>query len=343
MRLRLVLALPILLALVPVAHATPPMGTGNISLTVGAIQGLVQQDGKGVIPYGGNVTVPVTVTFDCSLLAYEYANKQGSDINHFHVQPSDDKLPSWLAADELITYFPPPVAGAPAQAQFPVQQCAGGADTYTQMVTYPFAVTGAAPAMTPLALNLTANLGDDAFATPVPVPFMVQFHANYTVTPSIRFPAAVTGKSLNFTVAVRNNGNAQAMVLFNGVQASAGTLTGLSSATLAAGQTMVLPVSFTGPASCWTTATVAATSAIESMSGGTPMMMGGSSMTMGATMGSPTMPHPLAWTFTHPPCPAGGTSGSTSKKAGTPDLLPLATLALAALALRRRTQNPCLP
>lgn len=256
------LAVPIvLLALVPLANAQfpvnpnpPPSQAGAIKITnVGPINGLIRDDNMDVIPFKGNVTVPVSVSIDCQLIAYEIANKGNSDIDHFHIQPADGKLPSWLVADEYLTFFNQTAPGVPA---FPTSQCGSGTGTYTTTVNYPFAVTAAAPGVTPQVLNLTANLGDNAFATPVSVNFNVQFHANYTVTPSVQVPLTVTGKSANFTVAIANSANARSMVMVEQVHASTGTFSGLGSVPYVPPQTMTFPVTFKAPDSCWTTATV---------------------------------------------------------------------------------------
>lgn len=254
--LKLAVSLAVL-ALVPLAaaQAPPPSTYGKIAITnVGPVSGLIKDDGKDVIPFKGNVTVPVSVSIDCSLIAYEVANKKASDINHFHVQPAD-KLPSWLVADELLTYFPNVVPGQDTTG-FPVSGCQGGSGTYMATVQYPFAVTAAAPAVATHTLNLTANLGDDAYSDPVAVTFAVQFHANYTITPSVQFPLTVTGKTANFTVAISNNANARSMVMLEGLHASAGSISGLTSTVYVPPETKTFQVTFKAPDGCWSTATV---------------------------------------------------------------------------------------
>lgn len=315
MGLRLSLLALAVVAFVPLAHAAPPQA-GTIKLALGPITGLVVDGGASVVPYAGNVTVAATVTMDCSLILYEYANKTGSDIDHFHVEPADETLPPWLIADEFLTDFPPPAAGAPA---IPLQQCQDGAGSYSQVVQYPFGVSAAAPGAVPLKLNLTANLGDDAFSEPVAVSFTVQFHPGYTLTPSAKFPFAINGTvpstPANFTLTVRNTSNADAMVMFQEVKASSGVVSGLKDVVIAPGKTATLPVTFTGPTACWSTASVNATAVIMPNSGA----------------GAVGSPQHLSWTFTHGSC-------STKKSPAPGFLLAFATLGLAAVARRRRDE-----
>lgn len=309
------LAVLLTLAALPLAQAEPPAGIGSITLSLGDIMGLVQQDGKGVVPYAGNVTVAATVSIDCGVILYEFANKQGSDVDHFHVQPADDKLPPWLLADEFLAYFPAPAAGAPA---IPVQECSSGSGSYQQTVQYPFGVAADAPGGVPLTLNLTANVGDDAFSEVVPLHFAVQFHPAYTLTPSLRFPAAATGNGANFTLAVKNTGNGPAMVMFQDVKASAGTVSGLADTTLPANASANLAIRFTGPTACWATATVNATAVV-----------------MPAAGGATSNPTPLSWTFTHS-CSATGATTKAKKSPAPGFLMAFAVLALAGMARRRR-------
>jgi hypothetical protein len=277
------------------------------------MSGLVKQDGKDVVAYAGNANVSATVTISCSLIAYEFANKMGSDIDHFHVEPADETLPDWMLAEEFLVYFPAPAPGAPA---IPVQVCADGAGSYTQTADYPFGVSAQAPGGMPLVLNLTANLGDDAFSDPKPVNFAVQFHGAYTLTPSVKLPLAVTTTPVAFNLSVRSDSNGPAMVMFAGVRASTGAVSGFADVNLQPNQTLVLPIVFTPPTTCWTNATIAANATIMAMAG------------------APGNATPIVWMFTHS-CGGSGKDGSKEKKSSAPGSL-LALTALGLVALRRR-------
>jgi len=312
------------LSFLPVAHGQAPVG--NITLEVGAITGLV----NGTVPFNGNVTVAATVHIDCSVIAYENAAHPG-DADHFHVQPDEDTpLPPWLLADEFVTDFPSPGV--------PTADCASGSGTFTQTVQYPFAVTAAAPGGVPVNITLVANVADDAISDPVQVPFTVQFHPGYTLTPSAKFPLAVNGTSANFTLTVKSMSNAPAAVTFQSVKAGNGTLLGLATVSnLAPNGTSTLHLTFTGPTACWTSATVTAQAAIHPMVAGNGTSMPGMTMPPGPPVPGPAfLPKPISWTFTHT-CSGKDSAGTAkAKKSPAPGfLMAFAVLGLAGLARRR--------
>ncbi|HUR63770.1 MAG TPA: hypothetical protein VM241_04735 [Candidatus Thermoplasmatota archaeon] len=239
------LALPLLvLALAPLAHAQAPpnpVPAGN-DFTVGADApvGLVKEDNQQVIPYKGNVTVPVSVTLGCSLIAYQTVVNTG-DADHLHVSIADP--PAWAIADELRIDVSP-------------TDCASGQATHTYAGSFPLAVAADAPGVTTQVLNFTADYAGTAPAATAPLPVAIQFHSDYSVVPSVQFPYAVSGKSANFTVTITNRGNARSMVMVEELHASTGTFSGLGSVVYLPPESKTFQVTFKAPDKCWTSAKV---------------------------------------------------------------------------------------
>jgi hypothetical protein len=237
------LAAPLLvaLALVPLAHAQV---ADDITLTVGAIHGTVTEDKQDVIPYKGNVTVDVTIKVGCVAILNAMAMGQNPQLDHVDVAIADP--PAWIQADSHdVEMDPSGCAGAAA---------AGGYLTLTG--SYPFSVAAEAPGITTQSVNLTASLEGGAESDPMPLLFSVQYHPDYTVVPSIQFPATVSGNSLNFTVTVTNKGNARGMVMMEELHASTGALSGLTSVAYQPPETKTFQAQFKAPDTCWSSAKV---------------------------------------------------------------------------------------
>ncbi|HEX2067047.1 MAG TPA: hypothetical protein VHI93_09570, partial [Candidatus Thermoplasmatota archaeon] len=237
------LAVPLAaLLLVPVATAqvdAPPQ-VGSPAIFVGTPIGLIKDDNQMVIPYKGNVTIPVAVTLPCSLVVYAQAAAP-LDSDHIHVEVADK--PSWVVAEELELG---PVGAA---------DCAGAEASHTYSGSLPLGVAASAPGVVPQTLNFTAEYAGVPSDTKS-LSVSIQFRADYDVVPSIRFPYTMQGGQADFTVSVTSRGNARNMVMVEEVDASTGTFSGLGSVVYESAAPQTFQVSYKAPEGCWTTATV---------------------------------------------------------------------------------------
>jgi hypothetical protein len=301
--------------LVPMANAqtNPPPGQGTapgltVTITLGALAGTVQDDKMAVIPYAGNATVPFTVSIGCNLVLYETVTNN-ADADHFHVLV--DNPPAWLKAEEFRVDISP-------------TDCGGGNTDATLVKTgnYPFAVAPGAPAIVTQTLNVTAEFaGNDA--TPAPLSFSVQFHPDYDVVPSVKFPYTVTNGMANFTVTVTNRANARSMVMFEELHASTGSVSGLGSVVYTPPETKTFNVVFKAPDSCWTNATV-------------DFKTFSHYLLLDQRAGSYKLQHDTAWGFTNGVACKAGSSGTKASPLG--GWVLIASVLGAAMLARRRTR-----
>ncbi|MCA1811343.1 MAG: hypothetical protein LC623_04945 [Halobacteriales archaeon] len=236
------LAVPLaLLAFVPLAHAQV---LDDVTLTVGAIDGLAKDDGQDVVAYKGNATVEVTVKVGCAAILDAMAN--GRDLlDHVDVAPVDP--PAWLVAESHDVPMDPSAC---------ITDAGTGSGYLTLTDEFPFSVAASAPGVVTQSLNLTASLENGAESAPVQVLFAVQFHSDYDVVPSVAFPYTVTGKTANFTVSVTNRANARSMVMVEEQHVSTGTFSGLGSTVYQPPETKTFQVTFKAPDRCWADAQV---------------------------------------------------------------------------------------
>jgi hypothetical protein len=305
-------------------YCYPPANTPDIDMTIavnGPITGLVMDNGTAVAPYGGNITVPLHITLGCGMVSYVTA-VNNPDADHFHIHLADDS-PAWAAAEEKKVLL--------SSLNYPTACNSSSDPMHHHLVTdqtYTVSLTPAAPSGANQTLNFTFEYGEvNEPAVLAQASFAVQYHAAYDVTPSIRFPYTVAGRSTNFTVTVASRANAASMVAFGPAHASAGTLSALGDVMLEPGASMTVGATFTAPTSCWSNANVTIPVSIHPMAGAM------STIPQGAQT--------LTWAFHNPTLcengsTPGGDTGSTSKKSPLPWELPLVAAVLAIALARRR-------
>lgn len=233
-----------LLPLAQVQAQATPGPLGKPTLTLGELKGTIKEDNLNVVPYKGNATVTAHIVVPCALFAYEAARNGGAPGLHLEVA---GKAPTWLTAEDVDV----------KTSSSDGSKCASGSGNLAYDQDFAFSVSAAAPAILQQTFNLTANMAsDDVPADAQQVIFAVQFHGNYTLTPSVQFPMVVHGNQANFTVTLSNTGNSRSMIMVEETHASTGSFSGLSSQVYLPPQTVTVPVSFKAPSTCWTNATV---------------------------------------------------------------------------------------
>lgn len=244
MRLAAAMAALLLLALAPAAAQELPVASG-VTLTLGAIAGTVDDDGRAAVPYAGNATVPFTLRMECGLIVSTNAANQGAGADHAYVTIVDP--PSWVVVRETEVHLEPAETA---------QECAT-AQAVTRTGTLPLQVTAEAPGVVPQNVTVAVRYGgsdaEDTYA-PTPVSFSVQFHADYSVVPGVQFPLEVRGGQAEFTVAITQRSNARSMVMVEEVRASAGSFGGLGSVVYEPPETKEFKATFKAPTACWTEA-----------------------------------------------------------------------------------------
>jgi len=267
----------------------------------------------GTIPYAGNVSVPVTADVGCATLLTSATNSPGSTT---------------VTMTVAATGAPPFLTVTSQGASFDVSKCAG-AQCASATGTVGFAVAPSAPGVELQSVNLTSTLPKPAqnpagtkYDFTQSMPYNVSFHASYTVTPSITFPATVTGKDLNFTVTVKTDNNARGMVMVENLHASAGSVKGIGSFVYDPGQTRTFPVTFTAPDGAWTSSNVTFHAYTHFLLNGTAALAGAAQMPMDAK-----------WEFRNPN--PGVPSGETSTKKSPAAALPLLLTVLGAALVAR--------
>ncbi|HUR61350.1 MAG TPA: hypothetical protein VM286_03170 [Candidatus Thermoplasmatota archaeon] len=236
----------LLLALLPLGQANA-QALDDLTLTLGAVKGVISEDSLGVVPYKGNLTVAVEVRAGCAAIARAVA----ADPEIDHIDVAVVNPPAWMNAEAQDIEMDP-------------KGCIGSIDGYQTVAgEYKIGLGPGAPGILPQSVNLTASLEgvDDSESAPKQLQFKVQFHGNYTLTPSVQFPLKVTGNQANFTVTLTNTGNSRNMIMVEDMHASTGAFSGLGSEVYDPPKTVTLPVVFKAPAKCWTNATVQFTTA----------------------------------------------------------------------------------
>ncbi len=243
------------LAFVPAIHAQGPLDEtsyNRVVLSVGELAPTIVEDTFNVIPYMGNVTIKVNVTIGCFALS-----QHASDPT---VKVAVENLPGWLIAPVVTFDF------TPTQAYQPCAET-GTAGHASLNKDFLLTLKADAPGIVKQFLNLTAtttaNAGGRIHADKKPLlnPIQVQFHPEFTITPSVAFPLTVVGPETSFTVTVVNRGNARNMVMIEGMHVTAGSLAGLGPefyepATQGGVDTKVFQVTFKAP-DTWSESTVA--------------------------------------------------------------------------------------
>jgi MYXO-CTERM domain-containing protein len=231
-------------ALAPAAFAQD-VPASTVTLTLGALAGTVDDDGRAAVPYAGNATVPFTVTIGCGLIATTTAANQGQDSDHVHVTIVDPS--AWVVPRTVEAHLEPADIA---------QECAT-AQAVTRTGTLPLQVTAAAPGVVPQNVTVAVQFGgSDAEHTfaPTPLAFSVQFHADYSVVPDAQFPLEVKGGEAQFKVAITQRSNTRSMVMVEEVRASAGSFGGIGSVVYDPPETKEFTATFKAPTACWTEA-----------------------------------------------------------------------------------------
>ncbi|MEA3203141.1 MAG: hypothetical protein QOI63_814 [Thermoplasmata archaeon] len=310
------LAVPlVVLALVPLAHAqvAPPAGApgSDLTLTLGDLHGLVKDDNQMVVPYAGNATVDFTLKVGCLAFFAAEANHNGPLD---HVDLAITGAPAWVVADSLDVEM--------SEAKCATEGPAGNG-VVTLTGTYPFKVAPSAPGVTTQAVNLTASLESGIESAPMQLLFAVQFHPDYDVVPSIKFPYTVDGTSADFTVTVTNRGNARSMVMFEELHASTGTFSGLGSIPYDSPAPHTFQVTFKAPDACWKDAKV-------------DFKTFSHYLLLDQRAGSYKAERTYAWDFSNGIACTPGKGNSSSKASPVGGLVLLPTLLAAAFLARRR-------
>jgi hypothetical protein len=298
-----------------------------LALTFVAAAGLptsnAQSNGQGVgltigeianVTYAGTGQAPVSVVVGCATVVAE-----GSASPTVHVAATD--MPPWLSvtAVDLALSLPACVnSGNPT----------GTNGNTATSGTVSFTVTGAAPGVVDLSLNLTATVAQQgmqpAQTNSQVHPFHVEFHPNYTITPDVTFPLAVHGGEAKFNLTVSQDGNAEGMVMMINDHTTAGQVKGLSAVIYKPGESKKYVITYTAPDSPWTTAYVNFTSLTHSLVNG--------------KQGPFMLERNVTWKFTN--AGGAGPGGSSSTKSGPgPDAIVAIAIVGAALVAASRRQK----
>jgi len=303
--------------IIPDAHAQGQ--AQGITVTVGKIPGLVNEDNYQVVPYMGNITVPVNVTVGCGTLAQHAASMK--------VTVAVSPLPAWLVDPPVVYDFTPSASFQP--------NCVASQGYASISQNVPLSFKKEAPGIVAQQLHFVASMADngagDKPSSEAVVPVQVQFHPDYTITPSVQFPLAVTGQWANFTVTITNRGNAPSMVMIEEMQQSTGALGGIGPEVYDppahnGSDSKVFNVHYKAPAT-WSTATVTFKAFSHFL------------INPGYGAGGFKGEQDVKWTFTNAggPTECNTTTCGTTTKAPLP-MLPLYVIVLAGAALvaRRR-------
>lgn len=207
------------------------------------------------IAYEGTANTTVTVGVGCAQLLRSVA---GSGATSVPVTVQANNTPAWLT----VTVPNPP--------KFDPRACLAATSGYITNTTQArLTVAAEAPGVILHRINFTAFMANAGSPSRVwaPVPkelsFAVAYNVNYTIEPSIDFPATVTGRYLNFTVTVTQVANAPGMVMVDSLRAvdrdgkAQGSVSGLASADYTpSNNTRDFTVSFMGPSAKWNETTI---------------------------------------------------------------------------------------
>lgn len=189
----------------------------HIVITAGRPAGLEIGNGFAFVPYNGTVTIPVNITIGCLALAKHAAEQK--------VTVAFPNKPAWLTAAPITFDFTPSSGNA--------QQCTNGATQGRSSLNgaMTVSVSKEAPGIVLQSLLLTASMtdptGKDPQANSTRVSLQIQFKPDYTITPAVQFPLAVTDCMAKFDVTITNRGNAHNMVMILNKTESNGVLSGI--------------------------------------------------------------------------------------------------------------------
>jgi hypothetical protein len=241
------------LALLPAAAAQSPADPFTI----------VSVAQPGPIPYAGMVNVTVTVGAGCAALIQAAAAAQSQDPT---ASVTVQGPPTWLTV-------------TPATVTLPAQSCLSstnpaGSGYVAASGNLGLRVSADAPGVVHQTVNVTASLAlpnGESQTDGESLAFNVTYFVNYTVAPSVTFPATVTGRGLNFTVAITYNANAPGMVMVEGMKESSGKLSGLGSVHYLPGETKTFAVRYEAPSQVWNETQVTFTTFAHYAINGTPL------------------------------------------------------------------------
>lgn len=238
----------VLLTAAPVAHAAD----ANHALTIESVAILNEP-----IAFEGTANTTVTIGVGCAQVLRTAAASQG-------------KAPVTLLANDtapwLTVSVPTPLEINPADCVS--QGNPAGSGYLTRAIPVVLRVAAEAPGVIVHRMNFSASMANAGSATASVAPeselsFTVAYNVNYTIEPSIDFPATVTGRYLNFTVKVTQVANAPGMVMIDSLRAvdkdgkGQGTVSGLAAADYTPeNNTRDFRVSFMGPSAKWNETTI---------------------------------------------------------------------------------------
>ena len=237
----------VLLTAIPVAQASDANHALNVAVPIL----------NDAIPYEGTANLTINVGVGCAQVLRTAAASSG-------------KAPVTVLANDMAPWL---TVSVPTPLEFDPAECISpnnptGSGYLTRPATVVLRVARDAPGVIVHRMNFSAsmaNAGSDdvSYAPEQELSFTVAYNVNYTIEPSIDFPATMTGRYLNFTVTVTQVANAPGMVMIDNVRAldksgnAQGSFSGIASADYTPeNNRRAFNISYMGPSTKWNETTL---------------------------------------------------------------------------------------